>query len=80
MRNQKSLAISVAIIMLLSFSVVPPAHAFVGIAALATIIAATFASAVAVDKAVVTQENKPAAAHSASKQKKPLKMQASTKP
>ena len=57
MKNQKSLALAVAAVMLLSFAAVPPAHAFVGIAALTAILAATFVSAVVVDKAVVKQKN-----------------------
>lgn len=80
MRNQKSLALAVAAVMLLSFAAVPPAHAFVGIAALTAIIAATFASAVIVDKTVVKQKNEPVAANSASKQKIQHGMQPSGQP
>jgi flagellar biosynthesis component FlhA len=80
MKNQKSLALAVATVMLLSFAAVPPAHAFVGIAALTAIIAATFASAVAVDKTLVKKKNEPVAAHSASKQKIRHGMQPSGQP
>jgi hypothetical protein len=80
MRNQKSLAVMVAVMMIFSFAAVPPAHAFVGIAALTAIIAATFASAVAVDKAVVKQKKEPVPAHSASTHKTRDKIQASNQP
>jgi flagellar biosynthesis component FlhA len=80
MRNQKSLAVMVAVMMLFSFAAVPPAHAFVGIAALTAIIAATFASTVAVDKAVVKQKKEPVPQHSASMHKTQYKEQASNKP
>jgi hypothetical protein len=80
MRNNKKLALFVAVVMVFSLAAVPPAQAFVGIAALTVIIASTFASAVIVDKAVVKKKSVPVTEHSASKQKTPLKMQASTKP
>jgi flagellar biosynthesis component FlhA len=80
MKNQKSMVLVVATIMVLSFAAVPPAHAFVGIAALSAIIAATFASAVVVDKAVVKQKNEPIPEHSASNHKTQHKIQASNEP
>jgi hypothetical protein len=80
MKNQKSLALAVATVMILSFAAVPPAHAFVGIAALTAIIAATFASAVVVDKTVVKKKNEPVAANSASTQKIQHEMQSSGQP
>ena len=80
MKKQKSLALAVATVMLLSFAAVPPAHAFVGLAALTAIIAATFASAVVVDKTVVKQKKETVAANSASKQKIQHGMQASGQP
>jgi uncharacterized membrane protein len=80
MRNNKKLALFVAVVMVFSLAAVPPAHAFVGIAALSVIIASTFASAVFVDKAVVKQKSVPVTEHSASKKKTPHQLQASTKP
>jgi hypothetical protein len=80
MKNRKSLALAVATVMILSFAAVPPAHAFVGIAALTAIIAATFASAVIVDKTVVKQKNEPVAENSASKQKIQHGMQTAGQP
>jgi flagellar biosynthesis component FlhA len=80
MKNQKSLVLIVAAVMLLSFAAVPPAHAFVGIAALTVIIATTFASAVVVDKAVVKQKKEPVPEHSTSKMKTQHKIEASNGP
>ncbi|MGA7145843.1 MAG: hypothetical protein WBY47_15190, partial [Desulfobacterales bacterium] len=80
MKNQKNLALIVATVMVLSFAVAPPAHAFVGIAALSAIIAATFASAVVVDKAVIKQKNEPVPENSASNHKTQHKIEASNIP
>ena len=80
MKKLKSLVLIVATVMLLSFAAAPPAHAFVGIAALTAIIAATFASAVVVDKTVVKQKNASVAVHSESKQKIQHGMQPSGQP
>ncbi|MEJ2657439.1 MAG: hypothetical protein P8012_09610 [Desulfobacterales bacterium] len=68
MKNLKSLALIVATAVLFSFAAVQPAHAFVGIAALGAIIAATFASAVLVNEVAVKQKNEPVQVRSASKQ------------
>ena len=80
MRNKKSLALCVAVVLVFSFAAVPPAHAFVGIAALGAIIAATFASAVLVKEAVVKKKNEPVPVHSSSIHKTPSKIRASNKP
>lgn len=69
MKNLKSLALIVAIIMFFSFAAVPPANAFIGMAALGAIIAVTFASAVLINETVVESNNESIPAHSASKQK-----------
>ena len=69
MKNQKSLALIVATVMLFSFVAVPRANAFIGIAALGAIIAATFTSAVLVNETVIKPNNKVMPEHSASKQK-----------
>jgi hypothetical protein len=57
MKNQKSLALMVATVMLFSFVAVPPANAFVGLAALSAILAASFASAVVVNETVIKKNN-----------------------
>jgi flagellar biosynthesis component FlhA len=80
MRNQKSLVLIVAAAMLFSFAAVPPAQAFVGIAALGAIIAATFASTVVINEAVVKPNKEPVKEHSASKQKIRDKIQALNEP
>ena len=80
MRNKKSMVFIVAAVMIFSFASVPPAHAFVGIAALSAILAATFASAVIVDKTIVKQENKTVPEHSASKHKTQHRLEASNIP
>jgi len=69
MRNQKSLILIVATIMLFSFAAVPPANAFVGMVALGAIIAATFASAVVINETVVKSNDESIPEHSTSKQK-----------
>jgi hypothetical protein len=57
MKNQKSLALIVATVMLFSFVAVPPANAFVGLAALSAILVASFASAVVVNETVIKKNN-----------------------
>jgi hypothetical protein len=81
MKNQKSLALIVATVMLFSFVAVPQANAFIGLVALSAIIAASFASAVVVNEAVVKPNNaKPnneaMLEHSKIKQKTQDKLQA----
>jgi len=80
MRNQKSLILIVATIMLFSFAAVPPANAFVGTAAIALILAATFASAVLINETVVKSNDESIPEHSASKQKTQDNLQALTEP
>jgi hypothetical protein len=80
MKNQKSLVFIVATIMLISFAVVPPANAFVGMAALGAIIATTFASAVLINETVVKSNDEPIPEHSASKQNKQENFQALSEP
>ena len=80
MKNHKSLVLIVATIMLFSFAAVPPANAFVGMAALGAIIAATFASAVLVNETVVKPDDEAIPEHSASKQKTQDHLQAVNEP
>ena len=80
MKNQKSSVLIVATIMLFSFAAVPPANAFVGMAALGAIIAATFASAVLINETVVKPEDEAIPDHSASKQKTQDHLQALNEP
>jgi len=80
MRNYKSLVLIVATIMLFSFAAVPPANAFIGMAALGAIIAATFASAVLVNETVVKSNDESIPEHSASKQKTQDNLQALNEP
>lgn len=80
MKNHKSLVLIVATIMLFSFAAVPPANAFVGMAALGAIIAATFASAVLVNETVVKPNDEAIPEHSASKQKTKNHLQALNEP
>jgi hypothetical protein len=80
MRNQKSLVLIVAAVVLFSFAAAPPAHAFVGIAALGAIIVATFTSAVVVNEAVVKPNKEPVKEHSVSKHKTQDKIQPSSEP
>lgn len=80
MRNPKSLVLIVATVMLFSFAAVPPADAFIGMAALGGIIAATFASAVLVNEAVVKPNNEAIPEHSASKQKTQDNLQSLSQP
>jgi len=79
MKNQKSLALIVATVMLFSFAAVPPANAFVGMAALGAIIAATFASAVLVNE-TIKPKDEAIPEHSASKQKTKDNLQALSEP
>lgn len=80
MKHHKTLALLVATIMLFSFAAVPPANAFVGMAALGAIIAATFASAVFVNETVVKPNNEMTPDHSSSKQKTQDNIQALNEP
>lgn len=57
MKNQKSLALIVVTVMFFSFVAVPQANAFVGLATLSAILAASFASAVAVNETVIKPNN-----------------------
>ncbi len=66
--------------MLFSFAAAPPANAFVGLAALGAIIAATFASAVLVNETVIKPNNEAIPEHSASKQKAQENIQALSEP
>ena len=80
MKNHKSMVLIVATIMLFSFAAVPPANAFVGMAALGAIIAATFASAVLVNETIVKPDDESIPEHSASKQKTQDHLQALNEP
>ena len=80
MKNHKSLVLIVATVMLFSFAAVPPANAFVGMAALGAIIAATFASAVLVNETIVKPDDESIPEHSASKQKTQDHLQALNEP
>jgi len=80
MKNHKSLVLIVATIMLFSFAAAPPANAFVGMAALGAIIAATFASAVLVNETIVKPDDESIPEHSASKQKTQDHLQALNEP
>ena len=80
MKNQKSLALIVAAIMLFSFAAVPPANAFIGTAALAAVLAAAFVSAVVVNETVVKSDDESIPEHSASKNKTQDNLQALNEP
>ena len=80
MRNQKSLALIVATIMLFSFAAVPPANAFIGTAALAAVLVAAFASAVVINETVVKSNDDSIPEHSSSKQKTQDDLQALNEP
>ena len=80
MKNHKSLVLIVATVMLFSFAAAPPANAFVGMAALGAIIAATFASAVLVNETIVKPDDESIPEHSASKQKTQDHLQALNEP
>ena len=80
MRNQKSLVLIVATIMLFSFAAVPPANAFVATAAVAAILVATFATAVVVNETVSKPNNESIPEHSASKKKTQDNLQALNEP
>ena len=80
MKNHKSLVLIVATIMLFSFAAVPPANAFVGMAALGAIIAATFASAVLVNETVVKPDDEAIPEHYKKKKKTQDHLQALNEP
>jgi len=80
MRNKKSLVLIVATIMLFSFAAVPPANALIGTAALAVILAATFASAVLINETVVKSNDESIQDHSSSKKKTQDNLQALNEP
>ena len=80
MKNQKSLALIVATIMLFSFAAVPQADAFIGMAALGAIIGATFASAVLINETVIKSTDETIPEHSASKQNTQDHLQALNEP
>ena len=80
MKNQKSLALIVAAIMLFSFAAVPPANAFIGTAALAAVLAAAFVSAIVVNETVVKSDDESIPEHSASKNKTQDNLQALNEP
>jgi len=80
MRNQKSLILIVATIMLFSFAAVPPANAIIGTAALAAILAAAFVSAVVVNETVVKSNDESVPEHSGSKKKTQDNLQALNEP
>jgi hypothetical protein len=80
MKNQKNLALIVATIMLFSFTAVPPADAFIGMAALGAIIAATFASAVLINETAIKSNDEFIPEHSASKQNTQDNLQALNEP
>jgi hypothetical protein len=80
MKNQKSLALIVATVMLFSFVAVPQANAFIGIVTIGVIIAASFASAVVVNETVIKPNNEAMQEQSKLKQKTPNKLQAVSEP
>ncbi len=80
MKNQKSLALLVATVMLFSFVAVPQANAFIGIVTLGAIIAASFASAVIFNETVIKQNNEALPEHSELKQKTQDNLQALSEP
>ena len=80
MKNQKSLALMVATVMLFSFVAVPQANAFIGIVTLGAIIAASFASAVVVNEAVIKPNNNAMPEQAKIKQKTQDKLQALSEP
>jgi len=80
MRNQKSLVLIVATIMLFSFAAVPPANALIGTAALAAIFAVGFVSAIFINETVVKSNDESIPEHSASKKKTQDNLQALNEP
>jgi hypothetical protein len=76
MRNQKSLVLIVAIIMLFSFAAVPPANAFIATATIAAILAVIFASTVVVTETVIKSNDESIPEDSASKEKTQDNLQA----
>jgi flagellar biosynthesis component FlhA len=77
MRNQKSLILIVATIMLFSFAVVPPANALVG---LTLVLSAVFSSALIINETVVKPNYESKQENSASKQKTQDNLQALYEP
>jgi len=69
MRNQKSLVLIVATIMLFSFAAVPPANAFIATATIAAILAAIFASTVVITETAIKSNDESIPEHSESKKK-----------
>ena len=80
MRNQKSLVLIVATIMLFSFAAVPPANALIGTAALAAIFAVGFVSAIFINETVFKSNDESIPEHSASKKKTQDNLQALNEP
>jgi len=80
MRNYKGLVLIVAAIMLFSFAAVPPANAFIGMAALSAVLAAAFVSAVVVNETVVKSNNESEPEHSSSIKKTQDNLQAVYEP
>jgi Skp family chaperone for outer membrane proteins len=78
MKNQKSLALIVATVMLFSFVAVPQANAFIGIVTVGVIIAASFASAVIVNETVIKPNNEAIPEHSELEQKTQDNLQAAS--
>jgi hypothetical protein len=76
MRNQKSLVLIVAIIMLFSFAAVPPANAFIATATIAAILAAIFASTVVITEPAIKSNDESIPEHSESKKKTQDNLQA----
>jgi hypothetical protein len=76
MRNQKSLVLIVATIMLFSFAAVPPANAFIATATIAAILAAIFASTVVITETAIKSDDESIPEHSASKKKTQDNLQA----
>ena len=79
MRNQKSLVLIVAAIILFSFAAVPPANAFIGTATIAAILAVTFAWTVLVTETIKSNDES-ITEHSASKKKTQDNLQALNEP
>ncbi len=80
MRNQKSLVLIVATIMLFSFAAVPPANAFIATATIAAILATIFTSAVVIDGTVTKSNDESIPEHSASKKETQDNLQVSNQP
>jgi len=80
MKNQKSLALLVATVMLFSFVAVPPANAFIGLAALSAVLAASFVSAVLVNETVIKPNDEAMTEDAKLKQKTQDNLQALSEP